>query len=598
MLLLLISFIAGVLTVLAPCILPLLPVIIGGSLSEGGTSSFNKKKAFTIIISLGLSVILFTLLLKASTFFIDIPEYIWKWISGGIVFFLGVITLFPSLWENQFLAKLSAKSNLALGKGYQKKNFCGDVIIGASLGPVFSTCSPTYFIVLATVLPVNPIVGIVYLLSYTIGLCLSLLVVSIVGQKIMNKLGVAADPKGWFKRILGIIFIIVGVAIIGGFDKKTQLLLLNSGFFDVTKIEQKLLEKNNAPIVVPPTTQPKDETIIKNIPEVKESDTKTVIKKTPTTYLNQDQKQSKFKKVPELSSIDGYINTNREPITLASLKGKVVLLDIWTYSCINCQRTIPYINDWYAKYKDQGLEVIGLHTPEFAFEKVQANVEKAVKGFNIKYPVVLDNDYSTWNALGNQFWPRKYLIDIDGYIVYDHIGEGAYDTTEKAIQEALKQRADRMGMEDKISTNISKPVATSVDPTRVKSPEVYFGSDRNQYLGNGIISRIGEQILLIPSNIVSNKLYLGGTWDITSEYAENKDAGSIVFNYEAKNVYMAAGSTNGVEVEIYKDDIFVKKLTIKDEQLYSLIEDAEYGKHTLRIVIPKAGLKAFTFTFG
>lgn len=244
MLLLLISFIAGVLTVLAPCILPLLPVIIGGSLSNGGTGGFNKRKASTIILSLGLSVIAFTLLLKASTLLIDIPEYVWKWISGGIVIFLGLVTFFPSLWESKLLSRLSAQSNILLGKGDRKKNFWGDVIVGAALGPVFSTCSPTYFIVLATVLPVNFFLGLTYLLTYTIGLCLALLVVSIVGQKIMDKLGVASDPKGWFKKTLGVIFLIVGIAIIGGLDKKTQLFLLDAGFFDVTKIEQRLLDKN------------------------------------------------------------------------------------------------------------------------------------------------------------------------------------------------------------------------------------------------------------------------------------------------------------------------------------------------------------------
>jgi cytochrome c biogenesis protein CcdA len=179
MILLLISFIAGVLTVLAPCILPLLPVIVGGTLSNQGTGTFNKKKALTIILSLGISVVIFTLLLKASTLFIDIPEYVWKWISGGIVIFIGLVTLFPSLWESKMLARLSARSNILLGKGEQKKSLTGDIIVGAALGPVFSTCSPTYFIVLATVLPVNFLLGLIYLLTYTIGLCLSLLIVSI-----------------------------------------------------------------------------------------------------------------------------------------------------------------------------------------------------------------------------------------------------------------------------------------------------------------------------------------------------------------------------------------------------------------------------------
>jgi cytochrome c biogenesis protein CcdA/thiol-disulfide isomerase/thioredoxin len=581
MILLFISFTAGILTVLAPCILPLLPIIVGGTLSDGGKEKFNKKKALIIILSLGISILAFTLLLKASTLFIDIPEYVWKWISGSIVIFLGLVTIFPSIWENRLITKLNIKSNILLGKGDQKKSMIGDIIVGAALGPVFSTCSPTYFIVLATVLPINLFLGLIYLITYIIGLGLSLFVISIIGQRIMNKLDVVANPKGWFKKTLGIIFLIVGVAIISGLDKKTQLFLLDAGLFDVTKIEQKLLQGNT----------PRNTNVsLEQSSSKKESD----------TYFSIEQKQTRYENTPELSSIDGYINTNNKPITLAELKGKVVLLDIWTYSCINCQRTLPYINDWYTKYKDQGLVVVGLHTPEFAFEKIQSNVEKAVEKFGIKYPVVLDNDYSTWNALGNQFWPRKYLIDIDGYIVYDHIGEGNYGETEKAIQYALKERIARIGIEDNISTTTTTKPSNliNIDSSKVGSPETYFGSARNQYLANGRAGISGEQTLIIPQTIYSNKLYLDGVWNMTSEYAENKNEGSIVFNYEAKNVYITAGSEKGVEIEIYKDNIFIKRITIKDETLYSLIQDIDYGKHTLRIVIPKSGLKAFTFTFG
>ena len=242
MALLLISFVGGVLTILAPCILPLLPVIVGGSLS--GSGGIDKKKAFTVVLSLGISVIIFTLLLKASTIFIVIPASFWKWISGGILILLGLITVFPALWQSRSLARLSTKANILLGKGDQKHSFWGDVIVGGALGPVFSTCSPTYFVVIATVLPATPLLGMFYLLSYTIGLCVALLFVVFVGQRIMDKLGVLADPSGWFKKILGIVFILIGLVIIGGLDKKLQTSVLDLGFFDVTRIEQQLLQFN------------------------------------------------------------------------------------------------------------------------------------------------------------------------------------------------------------------------------------------------------------------------------------------------------------------------------------------------------------------
>lgn len=584
MLLLLISFVSGVLTILAPCILPLLPVIVGHSITD---TTPSRRRLFVVVTSLAISVILFTLLLKASSLLIDIPQDFWKWISGGIILFFGVTMIFPSIWEKfSFANTLSLKSNKVLGEGYKKDSIWGDVIIGASLGPIFSACSPTYFVILATVLPVSPILGMVYLFAYVLGLSLALIVVALLGEKIMAKVGKVSDPRGLFKKIFGFIFILVAIGIISGYDKKLQISILDSGFLDVTKIEQKLLDSENKKEDIGESTG------------TSASQKETDIKK--ESFLNLEQKNKKYELAPDLSSIDGYINTNNLPITIAQYKGKkVVLLDIWTYSCINCQRTIPYLNEWHKKYEDDDLVIIGLHTPEFAFEKIQKNVENAVKDFGIKYPVVLDNDFSTWRAYENQYWPRKYLIDIDGYIVYDHAGEGQYTETEKQIQKALSELNYRLKIEKEISTSISKPsIVTTVDSGKVNSPEVYFGSARNSILANGKNGVSGNQTLLVPTTISFNKLYLEGTWNITPEYAENINKGSIVFNYEAKNVYITAGSTEGVEIEIYKDDIFVKKLTIKNETLYQLIQDTDYGKHILRIVIPKAGLKAFTFTFG
>lgn len=566
MLLLSVSFIAGILTILAPCVLPVLPVILGSSVND---KKANKRKTLTIIFSLGTSVILFTLLLKVSTLFIDIPEYTWKIVSGFIILTLGLVTVFPSLWENKFIAKLSRKSNIALGKGDQKKSFLGDVIVGASLGPVFSTCSPTYFIILATVLPVSPLLGFVYLLTYALGLCLALFTVALIGQRIVDGLGVAANPDGWFKKSLGIIFVIVAVGILTGADKKLQTYILEKGFFDVTKIEQKLLGSQ---------------------------DEKSSSLDMSNKYLSIAEKELKYKKFTELVSPDGYINTDGKKITIEEMKGKVILLDIWTYSCINCQRTIPYINQWYDKYKNQGFEVVGVHTPEFAFEKNQVNVEKAVDGFKIQYPVVLDNNFQTWNALNNQYWPRKYLIDIDGFVIYDHIGEGAYQETEKAIQYALRERAYRLGVDTDFPTgtvNLKDQVTG-----KVNSPETYFGSARNKNLGSGKASTQGVQKFTTQNNVGENKLFFNGSWNITREYAENIGMTDIVFRYDSKDVYMTAGSDVGVEIEVYKDDVFIKKIMIKDETLYSLIEGEDYGKHVLKIKIPKSGLKAFTFTFG
>lgn len=535
------------------------------------------KRAFIVTLSLAVSVIVFTLLIKASTLLIDIPQDFWKWFSGIIILFFGFITLFPKIWEKiPLLSKLNVGSNKVLASGYQKHTLTGDIIVGASLGPVFSTCSPTYFLVLAAVLPQNFVLGMVYLIAYSVGLSLALLVIAFVGQKIITKAGVAANPHGWFKKVLGIIFIIVGIGIITGADKDLQTKILDSGFFDVTTIEQKLLEF---------------------VPSGDDANGGSA------SGINGGQNgvqngESEYMLAPEISSPDGFINTDGKPITLEELRGKVVLLDIWTYSCINCRRTLPYLNDWYDKYKDDGLVVVGLHTPEFAFEHVLENVEKATREFGIEYPVVLDNDYSTWNAYGNRYWPRKYLINVDGYIVYDHIGEGAYEETEREIQKALQDRKERMNEDGSIATDVVSPDDVVVRGN-ANSPEIYFGSRRNEYLANGTRGKSGVQTFDVPELRVKNAVYMDGTWNVTSEYSESQGATSIYFNYDAQNVYMVAGSELGTDISIYKDDKFVQTVTVTDETLYTLISGDTYdGTHELRIDIPSSGFQAFTFTFG
>ncbi len=578
MVLFILSFVAGVLTVLAPCTLPLLPVIIGGTLDNKP----SKAKVFTVVLSLSLSIALFTILLKVSTLFINIPQEFWAVISGVIIILFGAFTLIPSMWESlPFVNRLNTGGNELMSKGYQRKGFWGDVIIGASLGPVFSSCSPTYFVILATVLPQNLALGLVDLLAYVVGLAIMLILVAFLGQKIVNKLGGVSDTNGIFRKFLGILFIVLGVMIIFGIDKKIEYDLLSGGLFDITRVEQNLLKLNSPGNGLPNNPIPDNDD---------GADEATSTTSTPSVTIP----KMHGPKAPEIVNPSGYINTDNLPITIGQFRGKkVVLLDVWTYSCINCQRTLPYVEAWYEKYKDKGLVVIGLHTPEFAFEKVKSNVEDAVKKFGLTYPVVMDNDYSTWTAYGNQYWPRKYLISEDGEIIYDHIGEGNYDETEKQIQKALSELNQKM-----INSTTTAPTnAISFDPSKVKSPETYFGSNRNEYLANGSQGVQGVQSFSLPQNVASNALYLEGSWNIFPEYATSNSDAKIVFKFNSKNVYIVASSDVGVTVKIMEDGKFIKNLQIKANQLYPVIQGTDYSEHTLEIDTP-AGLNAFTFTFG
>ena len=240
MTLLILSFIAGVLTVLAPCILPLLPVIIGSSV---GTK--RKATPYIVIGSLALSILLFTYLLKASTAFIAIPTYVWGYISGGVLLAFGLILVFPQLWERlSFVRSTSIGANKLVGAGHQKQSVWGDVLVGAALGPVFSSCSPTYFVILATVLPASFALGTLYLLAYIAGLVVVLVLIALLGQKLTSRLQFAADSRSWFKRGLGLLFILLGLAIATGADKQFETWLLDRGYLGgVQQFEQRLLEQ-------------------------------------------------------------------------------------------------------------------------------------------------------------------------------------------------------------------------------------------------------------------------------------------------------------------------------------------------------------------
>jgi cytochrome c biogenesis protein CcdA/thiol-disulfide isomerase/thioredoxin len=593
-----ISLLAGILTVVSPCVLPLLPVIVGGSLA-GGTSF---RRALTVTLSLGASVFLFTLLLKASTLFINVPQAFWNWFSGLLVIAVGLVLFFPKLYDRlPLIAKLNAQSNKAMSAGFMRQSFWGDVLVGAALGPVFSSCSPTYFIVLASVLPVSLALGIVDIIAYVAGLCIALLFVSFVGQRMMLALGVVGNPEGWFKRILGIIFILVGLAIISGVDKVIEAPLYS--VFDETTLEQGLLAANTSSSTNPFAPAPA-------APSGSLPMASTTGKAAPMpAALTLAEKQARYHLAPELPAGDAYLNTGGQPISLAQYRGKnVVLIDFWTYSCINCIRTLPYVTSWYQKYKDQGLVIIGVHTPEFSFEHVESNVADALTRFGITYPVVLDNEYNIWNAFQNQYWPREYLIDIDGFIVHDHAGEGEYDETEKAIQAALMERAERMNAATTaISQALTNVPASNVGITG--SPETYFGSARNEYLANGTQGKSGVQTLTLPSLPNTNALYLGGTWDIEQENATNtKDGDTVEYTYDAQDVYFVASADSAVTVDVLRDgipvgtfggkDVTNSTVTIHAQRLYHLIHEPTLGTHTLLLKVHGTGLHAYTFTFG
>ena len=323
--------------------------------------------------------------------------------------------------------------------------------------------------------------------------------------------------------------------------------------------------------------------------------------------------KSQFKLAPDLSKISGYINTN--PIKISDLKGKVVLIDFWTYSCINCIRTIPYLNAWYEKYADKGLVIVGVHTPEFEFEKNYDNVKAAVEKFGIKYPVVQDNDKGTWEAYQNRYWPHKYIVDDEGYIRYDHIGEGGYADTEKVIQSLLAEHAASKGANITIDKSVSNPQnAQSVDFGKINTPELYFGYQYARApLGNPEGFKPDQVVkYTVPTdanNLTPNAIYLEGEWKNNADsMVLQSDSGRIMLIYSAKAANIVAGGHGQVQVSEDGASVTAKsrgsdvsedgQLVINNQRLYNIAKHEQYGEHALVLDVKGGGFQIYTFTFG
>jgi thiol-disulfide isomerase/thioredoxin len=317
--------------------------------------------------------------------------------------------------------------------------------------------------------------------------------------------------------------------------------------------------------------------------------------------------KSGLKMAPQLKGVSGYINSDQS--LAETLKGKVVLYDIWTYSCINCQRTIPFLTAWDEKYSDKGLVIIGIHTPEFEFEKDINNVKLAVEKFGIEYPVILDNDKVMWNLFENRYWPRKYIADAEGYIRYNHIGEGAYNETEKVIQALLNERAESMGLNLDVSQSL---VDLKEFEHETRTPELYFGygfAYGRKQIGNAEGFQPGKEITYsIPDRLHDNNFYLDGKWrNLEDRMILTSDTGRIILPYFAKQVNIVAAGEGTLTIlidgkiidsAIAGSDVTDGIVHISKPTLYNLVNSEYASSKTIEIQVDGPGFEIYTFTFG
>jgi cytochrome c biogenesis protein CcdA/thiol-disulfide isomerase/thioredoxin len=544
--------------------LPLLPVIIGGSIS-GNVE--DKRRPFIIAASLAVSLIVFTVLLKATTLLIAIPPSFFVYFSGGILVALGIVFLFPKIYENLILAlNLQAKSQQLLGKSSGRGAVIGAIITGAALGPVFSSCSPVYAYILATVLPVNFVVAMGYMIAYVTGLSIMLLLIGFLGQKFIRKIKFASNPHGWFNKVISIIFIIVGLLVISGYDKKLQTYISETTPFNFDGLSAQL---------IPASSSMKQDGVL-NVEAYK---------------------------APELKGLENWINSS--PQTIASLKGKVVLVDFWTYSCINCIRTQPYLKEWYSTYKDSDFVVLGVHAPEFAFERNPQNVKDAAQKAGLTYPIALDNDFATWGAYKNSYWPATYLIDKDGNVRREHFGEGEYQETEVAIRQLLSEKGGKVPASRSVLSSSKVPVG------RDQTPETYLGTRRaSNFVGSPRLTQGTWQFTPAVLDRV-NDWTLSGGWSVTSEGVIASGEDSILrFRVAAKEVYFVTGDgtkhtvtvlLNGTPIsqtQFSGSDVKDSRIDVTQPTLYRAVKFDSFRKDSIIELHVPAGVQLNVFTFG
>lgn len=573
--LLILTFIAGALTILSPCVLPVLPVIIGGSLTD-----HRKSRPIIITLSLAASVVLFTLLLKWSTALIEIPPEVWTIISGGIILFFGIITLFPDLWEHVSVKlRLSDRSNQALAKSSSRTGLLGAVFVGMSLGPVFASCSPTYALVLATVLPADFTTGLINLISYSLGLAAVLFLIAIFGQAIVNKLKWAADPKGVFKRVLGVIFVVVGLLVMTGLVKDLETYLVQNYDIPAINIELDLLENFDVDALVG---------------DMEKSAVELPADEDTEDLLNLAEPIP----APEIVGIEEWFNSEGE--TLEDLRGKVVLVDFWTYSCINCIRTLPYLTEWHDAYADDGLVILGIHAPEFAFEKIPANVEEAIEKHEIEYPVGLDNNFSTWRAYNNRYWPAKYFIDKEGNIRHYHFGEGEYEESEEVIRYLLGEDGSE------IADDMVEVDADDVSFGQTQTPETYLGYARAENFRNESELVQDETVnYTLLTDGPTDYWSLGGNWQVVDEKSTaQEDGAKLHIQVSAKNVYLVLDGEGGsVQVTVpgnaYGADVNENgTIQVNSADLYHVADFGEFTEDQAIELEFSEGVSAHAFTFG
>jgi cytochrome c biogenesis protein CcdA/thiol-disulfide isomerase/thioredoxin len=584
MVLLVLSYLAGVLTIASPCILPVLPFVFARADRPFVRSSFP------LLLGLTLTFTAVAVLAAVGGAWVVQANSYGRIVAMVLLAIFGVALLWPRLGEEL------ARPLVALGNRLQpagapdsaRSEITSSFVLGIGTGLLWAPCAgPILGLILTgAALQGANVKTTFFLLAYAAGAATSLGLVLLVGGRVFAALKASLGAGEWIRRGLGVA-VLAGVAAIAlGLDTGflTRLSLQNTA-----SLEQNLLDK------------------LKPARSASAGPSVMMVKQTA-----QDPALPVEGTFPSLSGAESWLNSR--PLTADQLKGKVVLVDFWTYSCINCLRTLPYVRAWAEKYGDRGLVVIGVHTPEFAFEKDPANVKKAVADLGIKYPVALDNAYTIWNAFNNDAWPAHYLIDANGRIREHHFGEGNYAETEQSIQELLKE-AGKQAVPAGIVDPEAKGSSVAADFDDIDSPETYIGYSR--FVGpegSGPVHDVSHDYNAPRDGLPHNAWGFRGTWTVGPEMAVlDKASGGLVYRFHARDLHLVLGpQDDGSSVKFrvtidgalpgdkHGSDISADGTgAVTEQRLYQLVrQSGKIEDHTFEIEFLDPGVHAYSFTFG
>jgi cytochrome c biogenesis protein CcdA/thiol-disulfide isomerase/thioredoxin len=583
-LLILFGFIAGAATALSPCVLPVLPI----ALSAGATG--GRRRPLGIVAGLALSFTFATVVVVYVISALGLPNDFLRKLAIVVLLGFGITLMIPKLaarleaWMSQF----ASRAGVAKGGG---DGFWSGAAVGLSLGLLYAPCAGP---ILAGVITVSASQSfstgrLAVALSYGIGSAVVLYFLMLGGRKVVRPL---AQRGAGLQIAMGAVMVVVALAMLGNYDIRFQNQIASSLPSFLVNPSAGLEETASAKAALADIRDDRGHGVGSEASGA-----------APETGAD-----GKLKKLPVLGVAPEFIGTEQwfntpgdKPLTLSGLRGEVVLVDFWTYSCINCIRTLPYLKAWDAKYRKDGLTIVGVHTPEFPFEREASNVETAIEENGIRYPVVQDNEQATWNAYGNQYWPAEYFVDARGRVRYVHFGEGEYGEKEKVIRELLAE-AGRPVKGEETRVHAIAPSST------VTTPETYLGAARAERFTNAMLSP-GSHDFTAPKTPPANEFAYHGKWRIALDSATAGTGASLDLNFGARRVYLVLGSPgHDRKVRVLLDgqpisgvdagsDVHDGAVSVTGQRLYNLVDLPRVGQHVLTLE-PEAGVMGYAFTFG